>query len=445
MTAAFSIGIDLGTSGCRAVVLDAAGNRLGAARVPLAAPVRRQDGGVEQDPHLWLEATLQVLQQVAPHTHGLGPGRLCVDATSATLLLSRPDGIPLGPALMYNDARAIQQARRIDEVAAPASAARGPGSSLAKLLYLAQRHSAEGHWPRAPVLALHQADWISARLMEQPDALDLPDRHAGACGHSDWNNALKLGFDLNTETWPGWVRGLVPSGVQLPRVHPPGSPLGRIHRRIIDQTGLPHDLTVCAGTTDSTAAVIAAGAGQVGDAVTSLGSTLVLKILGDRPIAAPEFGVYSHRLGRHWVAGGASNSGGAVLRHYFADERIQALSARIDPDTASGLDYYPLTAAGERFPFADPHRAPRLAPRPPDDARFLQGLLEGIARIEQMGYQRLAELGAPMPRRILTTGGGARNHTWLRMRQRLLGVPVVVATEQDAAVGAALLALRGQP
>jgi len=71
--------------------------------------------------------------------------------------------------------------------------------------------------------------------------------------------------------------------------------------------------------------------------------------------------------------GGASNTGGAVLRKFFTNEQLLQLSAQIDPSQASGLDYYPLTKAGERFPVNDPLLQPRLEPRPSDDAVFLQG------------------------------------------------------------------------
>jgi sugar (pentulose or hexulose) kinase len=102
-----------------------------------------------------------------------------------------------------------------------------------------------------------------------------------------------------------------------------------------------------------------------------------------------------------------------------------------------------LPAPGERFPHNDPALAPRLQPRPDDDVRFLHGLLEGIARIEQGGYRRLAELGAPYPRRVLSVGGGAENPVWTALRTRLLGVPVLRAASTAAACGSARLALGG--
>jgi len=84
------------------------------------------------------------------------------------------------------------------------------------------------------------------------------------------------------------------------------------------------------------------------------------------------FGLYSHRLGDAWLVGGASNTGGAVLRRYFSDADLALLTPRMDASKPTGLDYYPLTAPGERFPVNDPGLQPRLEPRPEDDAVFLQ-------------------------------------------------------------------------
>lgn len=74
-----------------------------------------------------------------------------------------------------------------------------------------------------------------------------------------------------------------------------------------------------------------------------------------------------------WLVGGASNTGGAVLRQLFTDSELQRLTARIDPSCPSGLDYYPLPSPGERFPVNNPTLQPRMTPRPDDDALFLQG------------------------------------------------------------------------
>ncbi|MDD1651377.1 MAG: hypothetical protein LUO80_13460, partial [Methylococcaceae bacterium] len=103
----------------------------------------------------------------------------------------------------------------------------------------------------------------------------------------------------------------------------------------------------------------------------------------------------------------------------------------------------PLPRPGERFPVNDPGLAPRLSPRPADDAEFLHGLLESLARIESRGYGLLAELGASPLLRVETAGGGAQNPVWTVIRQRLLQVPVARSGHTEAAYGSALLARDG--
>lgn len=416
------IGIDIGTSGCRACAIDGAGMPIAEERAALPAPERGPDGSVRQSPEVWWDALVGRLAALA---RGLGdaynPRALAIDATAGTLLLCDQEGRPLTPALMYNDASSADAATRVGECAPAASPARGATASLAKLVRLG------GEVAAVRAIAAHQADWIAWRL-------------GGRCGVSDWNNALRLGYDPAAEAWPDWIERIRPAQVALPDVVAPGTPIGRLAPAIARATGLSESLEIRAGTTDSTAAVIATGVRRPGEAVTVLGSTLVVKIVSEAPIFAPEYGVYSHRLGAMWLAGGASNSGGAVLRLYYTDEDIVRLGRLVQPDHPTGLDYYPLPAPGERFPVADPALAPRCDPRPDDPLRFYQGLLEGMAGIESAGYGRLEALGAPAPTHVLTTGGGASNPGWTRIRERALGVPVAPAPHREAAYGAALLA-----
>jgi sugar (pentulose or hexulose) kinase len=206
--------------------------------------------------------------------------------------------------------------------------------------------------------------------------------------------------------------------------------------------GLPAEVRIAAGTTDGCASFLATGARTVGDGVTALGTSLTLKLLSDKPIFAPRYGVYSHRLLDMWLAGGASNSGGAALLAHFSPDEIEALTPLIDPEADSGHNCYPLTGKGERFPIADPDFPPRMAPRPESREEFLHAILEAIAGVEALGYRRLAELGAPVLVSVRTVGGGARNPAWTRIRERKLGVPFIEPISSEAAYGAALLAMR---
>lgn len=423
MSASAVIGIDFGTSGCRAMAIDTSGKPLGEAVLALPEPQRR-DERHEQDPWLWAQALERVLDDLFSRVSADGIGALAIDGTSGTVLLADAEGSPLTPALMYNDNRAVGEAARIATLAPRHSAAHGTGSGLAKLLWLLAHHS-----PPPGARVHSQADWLSARL-------------CGRFGLSDANNMLKLGYDPLAGGWPAWMEQLgLPAGL-LPQVLSPGTPLGSIRPELAARWGLSLDTQICAGTTDSTAAFIASGASAPGEAVTSLGSTLVLKVIAEQPVFAPEYGIYSQPLGKRWLVGGGSNSGGAVLRHFFSDEEMASLSRRLQPETPTGLDYYPQLSPGERFPRNDPALAPRLEPRPADDARFFQGLLEGIARIEKEGYDKLAELGAPYPVSVRSNGGGAKNAAWTQLRGALLGVPMLPAREEQACYGSALLALQ---
>jgi sugar (pentulose or hexulose) kinase len=420
------LGIDIGTGGVRACAVDARGNIQGTASA--AQPPPRQDGdALDQEPELWWQATVIAISKLGQTIDLAGVERIAVDGTSGTLLLIDAAGRPRSLGLMYNDARAAQEAARIANAAPAESGAHGRSSALAKLLHLLNLGDVKD-----ACHAVHQADWIAGRL--------------GAChGISDENNALKLGYDPVTRTWPAWLDQLGVPHELLPKVLAPGTPFAEIDANVRRTLGLPASARITAGTTDGVASFIATHADRPGDAVTSLGTTLVVKLLATQPIFARDQGVYSHRLGDCFLVGGASNAGGAALLAHFTAEEMDRMTPQLRPEEPTGLDYYPLPKPGERFPIADPGLATRTSPRPAEDYRFFQGLLEGIASVETLAYQRLALLGAPPLRRVISIGGGAKNGAWTAIRRRILGVPVTVAEQTEASYGAALLALNGDP
>ena len=406
------LGIDFGTSGARACVVDREKSIAWERHFTYPEPAR-------QTPEDWRAALHSLLgalpQAIASELQGLA-----IDGTSGTVLLCDTRLEPCSSALLYNDDRARQQAVQLRSVAPGGNPACAATSGLAKFLWLTQ-HGDIGH----AAYFLHQSDWLSALLSGQP-------------GFSDYHNALKTGYDVEELCWPDWVMAL-PHSQLLPQVLAPGGIIGRIQPDIAEHFDINPQCAIHAGSTDSTAAFIASGVRETAVGVTSLGTTLVLKQLSAQRIEAPEYGVYSHRYGDLWLAGGASNAGGDVLRRYFDDAQLAALSAWIDPLHESPLDYYPLTKTGERFPVNDAQLAPRLEPRPGNDVEFLHGLLLGLARIEAAGYARLAELGAPPLERVVSSGGGAQNSVWRKIRETLLGVPVSAAEHCEAAYGSALL------
>jgi len=410
-----ALGIDVGTSGVRAAILTQSGDIAGMAATSFAAL-----GDDPSAPATWWRAVAATLSEIRASCDVSGIRAMAIDGTSGTMLAIDAAGVPVGPALMY-DAPCEDDAiiARIAAEAPPGSAALGRTSALARVLTLQGRASVRR--------VLHQADWLAGRL-------------GGRFDRSDENNALKTGYDPITRRWPEWIARAGADLTKLPVVLEPGAPIGRVNTAALE-LGLPAAAMVHAGTTDGCASFLATGASDIGDAVTALGSTLVIKLLSDKPIFAPEFGIYSHRLGARWLAGGASNTGGKVIAHLFPSADLAALSAGVRPEEPTGLHYYPLSRPGERFPVNDPHLPPRLSPRPADERLFFQGVLEGIAEIEALAYRRLVELGAPAPKSVRSIGGGAGNEAWSRIRQQLLGVPFASTLSQEACVGTARLAL----
>ncbi|MEM9906842.1 MAG: FGGY-family carbohydrate kinase [Cyanobacteria bacterium P01_D01_bin.44] len=411
----YALGLDFGTSGARAIAIDTTGQLLAEAHQRFCNPA------ANQLTDLW-QTSLWSLLEALPLGVRKRLGAIAIDGTSGTVLLCDAQGLPLTEPLLYNDDRG----RSIDlsQVAPSDSPTQSATSSLAKVLWWWQTLP-QKQLSRAKYL-LHQADWLSYLLH-------------GQLGISDYHNALKLGYDIGALAYPAWLTRL-PMAAWFPEVKTPGATVGAIGTAIAARFDIPPDCLVKAGTTDSIAAFLASGAATPGAAVTSLGSTLVLKLLSRVRIDDPTQGIYSHRLGDLWLVGGASNTGGAVLRQFFDDEQLRSLSLQINPEISTDLNYYPLPCPGERFPMNDPDYPPRITPRPQDPVIFLQGLLEGIAQIEATSYQRLAQLGATPLTKVYTAGGGAQNLAWQAIRTRLLNLPVETAHSTEAACGAARLA-----
>ena len=371
----------------------------------------------------WRKALFSLIEQIPPQLRAK-ISAIAVNGTSGTVLLCDSKGNPLDEPILYNDGRGIEVKEKLTAIAPPNHLVLSATSSLAKLLW----------WYQTPIYAqaayfLHQADWLGFLLH-------------GKLGISDYHNALKLGYDVKQLSFPIWLQNL-PIQSLLPQVFVPGTPVSKVTEEIALRFGLQRNCWVYTGTTDSIAAFLASGATKPGEAVTSLGSTLVLKLLSKTHVEDCQSGIYSHRLADLWLTGGASNTGGAVLRHFFTDRELENLSRKIDAQQASLLKYYPLLKIGERFPINNPNLSPKLEPRPQDNVQFLHGLLESIARIEVLGYKKLQELGATPLTHVYTAGGGAKNATWRVIRQRRLQVPVIISAHTEAAYGTALLAKRG--
>ncbi|KAF5829568.1 hypothetical protein DUNSADRAFT_15895 [Dunaliella salina] len=432
------LGMDFGTSGARATMIDDEGQVLVDTECDYGAKAEEDWAAA------WERALNELILQVPSTLRSRCQG-IALDGTSATaMLVDRSTGAQLAAPLLYNAAMGDKAVAMAKEIAPPSHTATASTSTLCKVIHW----HLEGVWQPAQQAGkqpglLHQADWLASLL------------HADRMV-TDWNNALKLGLlppcFLHASSPPAPHYCLLShmhctlhlqafATLFPPRVIAPGSPSSLVSPQAAAHFGLPDTCVVGGGTTDSIAAFVAAGVSEPGQAVTSLGSTLAVKMLSTTRADDAAFGVYSHRLGDSWLVGGASNTGGAVLRQYFTDDQLIELTERIDPQKPTRLDYYPLTKPGERFPVNDPSMQPRLAPRPADDAHFLQGIFEGVANIEAGAYEQLHRLGAqPKVTEVHTAGGGAANDKWSAIRAAAIGVPVLKSVHGQASYGSAILA-----
>jgi len=491
----YFIGFDLGTSGARISVIEKSN----------ASYTESHSDSVlyssYDDPSSWNDAIHTLLQNI-PQSLRSSVRSICVSGTSASCLLV--DSVTGEPARgtrakMYNydisqaaetetetnqqvdpnistSPKAIAQTQQwIDQYAPKNHAARANTSALSKLLHYHASLPISIHNSSSREVLAHQSEYVASTIF-----LSSNNEHQRKYV-SDWHNALKLGYDVRSLEYPPWLMHCLESiGIPayvLPDVVAPGEAIGTVSLDFANLYGFSHETVLVGGTTDSNAAFIAAAAAgasggvpSYGVAVTSLGSTLAIKMLSKTFVEDSNRGVYSHRFPilnanaskdgndktttdrqeELWLVGGASNVGCAVLRQEnFSNEELMDLSKDMDVSTDSLLKYYPLTKMGERFPIADGMKEPVLDPKPDSRQEYLKGVLQGIALVEVMGFEILGELGASpsFPNVVMTAGGGSKNDAWLQMRERLLkkcsggdNVTVRKADNAEASFGAAILA-----
>ncbi len=452
----FILGIDMGTSGIRGVVVKKTFHHhlphfqiCLSESIPFSSTLTQH---TEQSPQEWTALLDQLLKKLACSFTLNKIKHLIIDATSSTVLLCDPSGTPLTQALMYHNQSAIKEAKSIQNCQgfSPNTPVQGATSTLAKVLFLTQRLSQKQL--AIPPVICHQVDFLNHYLCHQINI-------------TDENNALKLGYDSQTQNWPDWVRQKL-APLSPPKVVTPGTPLGYILPQRAKQYGFAPSLMIHAGTTDSIAGFLASGASKTGDAVISLGSTLAIKMVTSTPIFNSKYGIYSHKLKQNWLIGGASNSGGAVLRNAYSLTEIEYLNQTLTDISLDKLDitthYYPLNFTGERFPISDPCLNPVMPDQPsfplpidsttPSNQALLNAhqiyylnLIKGLVHIEDLAYQKLFQETQQPIKRLYTVGGGVKNSLWQQCRirhfqeqkQTYFASPIILktATSLDAAYG----------
>ena len=408
-------GINLGLSEVSGVCVDFQRQVIASAAVDFG-----NEPNSRREPLTWWLAVQEVIARLLRQVDADAIVSIAVAGTSGTTVAVDDAGNPLSHALLYNDrCQDRELIKRIAACAPETSAVHGARSGLARAVTLS---SAFAH-----ANIMYEADWITFKL-------------SGLLGISDENNALRTGYDPVSRQWPDWLThtGIRPHA--LPHVLPAGQLIGPIKTEVARKIQLNTRTLVVSGTIDTCASFISTGAAAPGDGVTSLGNRLSIRLLCENPVYAPDYGIYSHRIGDHWLTGGGLYNAQRTQNKHFTANEIEVLCNRFAAAESMSLDYYSLTDSDILARTRSTGSTDELPSRSVNTVNVLQGALQTMADIEAVAYRRLWELGADQVNTIRTTGKGAVNELWTAARSNTMLARFYPTTSEQPAVGAAMLA-----
>lgn len=428
------LGLDLGTSGLKGVVIDDDQRIVAEATAPLMVS-RPHDGWSEQSPADWIAVAEVVFRALPTHAlkalRGIGLSGQMHGAT----LLDAADNV-LRPCILWNDTRAFAEAARLD--ADPRFRALSgnivfPGFTAPKLVWV-KAHEPETFRKVKKVLLPkdYLRLWLTGEHVgEMSDA-------AGTswldCARRDWSDELLATTDLARDQMPRLVEGSEVSG--------------RLRSDLAVRFGLPAGIPVAGGGGDNAASAIGVGVVRAGQAFVSLGTSGVLFAANDgyRPDPATAVHTFCHALPGTWHQMGVILAATDALNWFagIAGADAATLTSGLGPLRAPGKARFLPYLGGERTPLND--AAVRGAfiglEHATDQAGATRAVLEGVAFAIRDCRDALAATGTKISR-LLAVGGGSRSDYWLAAIATALGTPVAVPVAGDfgGAFGAARLAI----
>jgi xylulokinase len=436
-----SMGIDLGTSGTKTVIIDVNGKLLANALYdyPINSP---QPGWAEQNPETWYRAALTTMSQ-ALRQSGL-PAESIVAISLAgqmhTTVCLDKKGRPLRPAILWADQRSRQQVDQvyrqlgIEKLYAWTGNPLATGFMLASWLWLIEN---EPDICRATSTLLLPKDYLRYRL-------------TGVLGSEPSDASSTLMFD--PVHW-GWSESLL-NELQidprlLPAIHPSWEVAGGLMPEVAEATGLRAGTPVIYGGSDQALQALAQGVVEPGliSCTIGTGGQLFTSTFKPLPDAALRIHFFCHVLPDVWHLEAATLAAGLSLK-WLRDnvvtgldyQSLANLAAQV-PAGAEGLLFLPYLA-GERTPLMDPNaRAAFVGLTLRHDRRHMtRAVMEGVVFALRQGLDLMTEMGLPFER-ILASGGATSHPLWLQLQADIFQRPVYASSTQEAtARGAALLA-----
>ncbi|MDV7142910.1 xylulokinase [Tropicimonas sp. TH_r6] len=429
------IGLDLGTSGLKALLIDEDQKVIAEATAPLTVS-RPAAGWSEQAPADWLaaaSAAMDGLAAASPLAGVKGIG-LSGQMHGATLLDAADD--VLRPCMLWNDTRSYQEAAALD--AAPlwreiSGNIVFPGFTAPKVMWV-QKNEPEVFDKLAKVLLPkdYLRLWLTGEYVsEMSDA-------AGTSwldtGKRDWSDALLAGSDLSRDHMPSLVEGAAASGT--------------LRKELADRWGLPGNVVVAGGGGDNAASAVGVGVVNAGEAFISLGTSGVLFAASDayQPDPATAVHTFCHALPDTWHQMGVILAATDALNWYanLVGSDAATLTGTLGELRRPGRAMFLPYLGGERTPHNDAQIRGAFTglEHATDQAAGAVAVLEGVTHAVKDSYDALASTGTKFER-LIAVGGGSRSVYWLQAIATSLDMPVQVPVAGDfgGAFGAARLAL----
>lgn len=429
------IGLDLGTSGLKAVLIDDQQAILAEATAPLDA-TRPQAGWSEQGPADWLDAADSAMQALGAlvslaAVKGIG---LSGQMHGATLIDANGD--VLRPCILWNDTRSAVEAAELDadpQFRALTGNIVFPGFTAPKLVWVA-RHEPDVFAKVAKVLL--PKDYL--RLWLTGEAVAEMSDAAGTSwldvGKRDWSDALLAASGMTRAQMPRLVEGSEVSG--------------HIKDALASRWGLPKGVVVAGGGGDNAASAVGVGVVKAGDAFVSLGTSGVLFAASDayQPDAATAVHTFCHALPDTWHQMGVILAAADALNWFagIADKPSATLTHELGPLQApSGTLFLPYLG-GERTPHNDAQIRGSFLQlgHDTDQAAMTRAVLEGVTHAIRDSYDALTSTGTRI-NRLIAVGGGSKSDYWVQAIATSLGMPIElpVAGDFGGAFGAARLGM----
>ncbi len=431
-----TLGVDVGTSSTKGVLVDIDGSILGTAT--RAHDVERpHTGWVEMDGRVWWQEFVAITRELLSAHPDAEVAAVGVSGMGPCILLADEDDEPVRPAILYGvDTRAAAQIARMTAELGDGEIARIGGSVLTsqaggpKIAWVADEEAQ--HWSQAARLFM-PASWLAWKLTG-----------AYVLDHQSASQVSPL-YDIENERWhePWWSRFAAP--VEPPPLAWAGDVAGAVTAVAAEVTGIPEGVPVITGTIDAWTEAVSVGAHGVGDLMLMYGTTMFLIATGDHTLRTPSMWTTAGAFpGTRNLAGGMSTSGAltAWLKDLTEADYPQLLAEAAESGVgARGLLMLPYFA-GERTPIQDPDARGVIAGLTLRHGRgdLYRAALEATALGVRHNIETMRGAGADI-RRIVAVGGGTQGRLWLQIVSDVTGlVQEVPATTIGASYGAAFLA-----